>query len=127
MDDTSRRKFLKAAGVALGATPAMTPALAASDKLNVAWIGVGTRGNYLMQRYFAVPANKSESQVVAVCDAYKGYIARSKDLIQSNGGAPPKIYEDYRQLLADPTIDAVVIATPEHLHYPMFMAAMKAG
>jgi predicted dehydrogenase len=127
MDDTSRRKFLKTAGVALGAAPAMTPALAANDKVNIGWIGVGTRGNYLMQRYFAVPANKAESQVTAVCDAYKGYIARSKDLIQSNGGAPPKIYEDYRQLLADPSIDVVWIATPEHLHYPMFMAAMKAG
>src|SRR6478672_11977974 len=101
MDDTSRRKFLKTAGAALGAAPAMTPALAANDKLNIGWIGVGTRGNYLMQRYFAVPANKAESQVVAVCDAYKGYIARSKDLIQSNGGAEPKIYEDYRQGLAD--------------------------
>ena len=126
-DELSRRNFVKTAGAVLGAAPAVVPALGANDKLNVAWIGVGTRGNYLMQRFFAVPENKNEANVVAVCDAYKGYLARSKDLIQSNGGAPPKTYEDYKELLKDPSIDVVVIATPEHLHYPMFMAAIKAG
>lgn len=126
-DETSRRNFIRKAGVALTAAPAALPALGANDKLKVAWIGVGTRGNYLLQRYFAVPGNKEESDVVAVCDAYKGYLARSADLVQSNGGKAPKLYEDYKELLKDPTIDAVVIATPEHLHYPMFVAAMKAG
>jgi predicted dehydrogenase len=43
------------------------------------------------------------------------------------GSNTPKTYADYLQLLQDPAIDAVVIATPEHLHYPMFMAALKAG
>ncbi len=126
-DELSRRNLLKVAGAALTAAPAVVPALGANDKLHVAWIGVGTRGNYLMQRFFAVPENKQEASVVAVCDAYKGYQARSRDLIQSNGGATPKIYDDYHELLKDPSIDAVVIATPEHLHYPMFMAAIKAG
>lgn len=126
-DETSRRKFIKTAGVALTAAPAVVPALGANNKLKVAWIGTGTRGNYLMQRYFAVPSNKEEADVVAVCDAYKGHLARSADLIQSNGGKPPKLYADYKELLKDPSIDAVVIATPEHLHYPMFMAAIKAG
>jgi predicted dehydrogenase len=126
-DELSRRNLLKAAGAVLGTAPAVVPALGANNKLNVAWIGVGTRGNYLMQRFFAVPENKQEASVVAVCDAYKGYQARSRDLIQSNGGAAPKIYDDYHELLKDPSIDAVIIATPEHLHYPMFMAAIKAG
>src|SRR5919202_5275255 len=106
-DELSRRNFVKEAGAVLGAAPAVVPALGANNKLNVAWIGVGTRGNYLMQRFYAVPENKQEAQVVAVCDAYKGYLARSKDLIQSNGGAPPKTYEDYRELLKDPSIDVV--------------------
>ena len=51
---------MRTAGVALTAAPAVVPALGANNKLNVAWIGVGTRGNYLMQRYFAVPENKEE-------------------------------------------------------------------
>lgn len=126
-DEQSRRNFIRTAGVALGAAPAMVPALGANNRVNVAWIGTGTRGNYLMQRFFAVPGNKEDADVVAVCDAYKGYISRSKDLIQTNGGKPPKTYEDYKELLKDPSIDVVIIATPEHLHYPMFMAAIKAG
>jgi predicted dehydrogenase len=65
--------------------------------------------------------------VTAVCDTYAGTLARAKDRVQTIGGNSPKTYEDYRELLADPSIDAVVISTPEHLHYPMFMGAIKAG
>ncbi len=126
-EDLSRRNFIRTAGVALTAAPAVVPALGANNKISIAWIGTGTRGHYLMQRFYAIPANKEEVNVVAVCDAYTGHLARSRDLIESNGGAAPKEYDDYRKLLADPSIDAIVIATPEHLHYPMFMAAMKAG
>src|SRR5438876_540688 len=66
-------------------------------------------------------------QVNAVCDTYTGNLAKAKDRVQTMGHNSPKTYEDFRQLLADPSIDAVVISTPEHLHYPMFMAAIKAG
>jgi predicted dehydrogenase len=123
-NDFSRRKFISSA--ALAAAPAMLPAMAQNDKLHVAWIGVGTRGYYLMQRFYAA-GNGDSAQVVAVCDAYKGNQARAKDLVQTQGGSAPKIYDDYKELLKDPSIDVVVIATPEHLHYPMFMAAIKAG
>jgi predicted dehydrogenase len=121
--DFSRRTFFKSA---TAATIAAVPVLAANDRVNVAWIGTGTRGYYLIQRYFA-GGNKSRADIVAVCDAYKGNLAKAKDLVQTEYGKAPKTYEDYRQLLADPTIDAVVIASPEHLHYPMFMAAIQAG
>src|SRR5947209_2741221 len=117
--DFSRRSFLAAASAAI-------PAMAANDHLNVAWIGTGTRGYYLMQRYFA-GGNKTRADVVAVCDAYKGNLAKAKDLVSTEYGKAPKTYEDYHELLKDPSIDAVVIASPEHLHYPMFMAAIKAG
>ena len=52
---------------------------------------------------------------------YTGSLARGKDRVQTMDGNTPKTYADYLQLLPDPAIDAVVIATPEHLHYPMFM------
>src|SRR5258708_23006054 len=66
-------------------------------------------------------------EVVAVCDTDTGNLARAKDRVQTMGQNTPKTYEDYRDLLADPAVDAVVISTPEHLHFPMFMAALKAG
>src|SRR5689334_20434918 len=122
----SRRGLLRSAGSVLAGAAAATPILAANDRTNVAWIGTGTRGYYLMQRYFA-GGNKSRADVVAVCDAYVGNRNKAKDLVQTEYGKAPKLYEDYHDLLKDPSIDAVVIASPEHLHYPMFMAAIKAG
>ncbi len=117
----SRRNLLVTAGLAA----AVVPALGANDKLQVAWIGTGSRGNYLMQRYYA--GSKDLGQVVAVCDAYKGNLARAKDLVSTTEGKTPKTYADYKELLKDPSIDAVVIATPEHLHYQMFLDAVRAG
>lgn len=125
-EDLSRRNFVKrSAGAALAAAPAVLPALGANDRLNLGWIGVGTRGHYLLERlYKGVP---QPYQVVAICDAFEGYLRRGKDRIQTMGGNAPKIYRDYRELLRDPSVDAVVIATPEHLHHSMTLAAIKAG
>ncbi|MGH9667095.1 MAG: Gfo/Idh/MocA family protein, partial [Bryobacteraceae bacterium] len=64
---------------------------------------------------------------VAVCDTYAGHLARAKDQVETLGGNTPKTYTDYRDMLADPNVDSVFISTPEHLHYSMFMAAIKAG
>lgn len=125
-DDISRRNFVKtSAGLAVASVPGILPALGASDKVQIGWIGVGSRGYYLMDRLYT--GSKPMVEVVAVCDTYKGHLARAKDRVQTIGGNTPKTYEDYQQLLADPNVDAVVISTPEHLHFPMFMAAIKAG
>ena len=107
------------------AAPALLRAQNSSNVIHVGWIGVGSRGSYLMDRMFA--GSRESVQVTAVCDTYAPHLARAKDKVQTAGGNAPKTYEDYLQLLQDPSIDAVVISTPEHLHYPMFMAALKAG
>ena len=124
-DDLSRRSFLSSAGAALVSAPGILRAQNANDKIQVGWIGTGTRGYYLMERLYV--GSGQMVQVNAVCDTYTGNLAKAKDRVQTTGHNTPKTYEDYRQLLADPSIDAVVISTPEHLHYPMFLAAIKAG
>lgn len=125
-EDLSRRNFVKtSAGLAIASMPGILPALGASDKVQVGWIGVGSRGYYLMDRLYT--ASKPMVEVVAVCDTYTGHLNRAKDRVQTMGGNTPKTYEDFKELLADPNVDAVVISTPEHLHFPMFMAAIKAG
>src|SRR5579872_2193172 len=126
-DDVSRRNFIKrTAGAALVAAPAVLPALGANNKVQIGWIGVGTRGYYVMQRMYAGNEDNAAA-VVAVCDTYSGHLARAKDQVETLGHNTPKTYEDYRDLLKDPDVDSVFISTPEHLHYPMFMAAIKAG
>ena len=125
-DDVSRRSFLKtSAGAALISAPGILSAQNATDKIQVGWIGTGSRGYYLMERLYV--GSGPMVQVNAVCDTYTGSLAKAKDRVQTMGHNTPKTYDDFRQLLADPSIDAVVISTPEHLHYPMFMAAIKAG
>lgn len=118
----SRRSFMKASS---GLVLAAGPVLGANDRVNVGFIGAGGRGYYLMERLYQ--QSKDLAQITAVCDTFTDHLQRAKDRVQTMGGNTPKTYEDYHDLLADSGVDAVFIATPEHLHYPMFMDAIKAG
>jgi len=125
-DDLSRRNFIKtSAGAAAIAAPAILRAQNTNSTIRIGCIGIGSRGYYLMDRMYTGSAGMTE--VTAVCDTYTGNLNRAKDRVQTMGKNTPKTYADYLQLLQDPNVDAVVISTPEHLHYPMFMAAVKAG
>ena len=126
MDELSRRNFMKtAAAAALAAAPASMPVLGANDRVKVGWIGTGSRGYHVMGQMYQ--GSKDMVEVVAVCDTFSGNLAKGKDRVQTMGGNTPKTYVDYKEILADPSIDVVFIATPEHLHYAMAMAALKAG
>ena len=122
-DELNRRDFLKAAAIAAG--PAVIAAQGANEKVNIGWIGVGTRGYAGLDWLHTAAAN--EVQVTAICDTYQGYIARAQDRLQTVWGNKAKTYVDYRELLGDKSIDAVYIMTPEHLHHDMTIAALKAG
>jgi predicted dehydrogenase len=65
--------------------------------------------------------------ITAICDTYKGYIARGLDRMQTVWHTKPATYNDYHDLLADKNVDAVFIMTPEHLHHDMAIAALRAG
>lgn len=123
MSEPSRRDFVKSTSAALA--PAVLSAQNVNSELQLAWIGTGGRGYYLMERLYK--GNAKPFKVVATCDTYDGNLARGKDRIQTMGGNTPKATKDFREILADKSVDAVVIATPEHLHYPMAIAALKAN
>jgi predicted dehydrogenase len=123
----TRRQFLRTAGqtaAALAATanvaPSVLSAPAPSRTIGVGCIGIGTRGGDLLNAVVHAPNVK----VVAVSDVYGPH--RVKGLERSRN-PEAKAYEDYRDLLADPQVDAVVIATPDHWHCPMVLDAVKAG
>jgi predicted dehydrogenase len=116
--DLSRRGFL-AANASLAAAPG-----GANDRIQVAFIGCGARAQELMAALLAHP----QAEVVAVCDAYRGRIERSQERVAAlRGGRKPRVMNDYREATADKSIDAVVVATPDHWHKTIVVEAMKAG
>jgi predicted dehydrogenase len=123
----TRRQFLQntsKAATTLAAASAFVPALLAakspSETIGVGCIGLGTRGGDLINAVVAVPGAK----VVAVCDVYGPH--RQKGIERSRN-PDVKAYVDYRELLADKNVDAVVIGTPDHWHCQMVVDAAKAG
>jgi len=116
----SRRKFLGKVATGLAGTLASVPAraLGASDRLRVGIIGVGERGLELLNQIRVC----DNAEVVACADVY------TKRLEKAASFAPnAATFADYRRLLDDSSIDAVVIATPPHLHAEQFATALDAG
>src|SRR5450631_2224526 len=121
-----RRDFLKTtATAAVLAGPAVISARGANDKINIGWIGVGTRGNAGID--WLKEAAPDTVAITAICDTFQGYLTRGKDRVQTIWGNTPTTYGNYQDLLANQSIDAVFIMTPEHLHHDMAIAALRAG
>lgn len=89
----------------------------ASERITLGHIGVGGQGSGLLRNFLRL----KDSQSVAVCDPFK---SRRQKWAERIGCAA---YNDFRELLARDDIDAVVIATPDHWHVPIGLAAAKAG
>ncbi|MBT8043907.1 MAG: Gfo/Idh/MocA family oxidoreductase, partial [Verrucomicrobiae bacterium] len=98
-----------------GAEPA-----SADNPIKVAQIGIGTRGMNLVR----VAGSKKFCKVIAVCDVYKPHIKRGVELC---GNPEVKTYTDYKEMLNDPQIEAVIIATPDHWHEKMLIDCVNAG
>src|SRR5579859_2487993 len=108
-----RRQFLLAATAA-----SASRVLGANDRIRVGVIGTGGRGRLLMGLLKQCP----EAEIVAVCDVYEPRRGQAKQ------DAPmAREFGDWRQVLDQKDIDAVVIATPNHWHTPMALAAISAG
>ncbi len=131
-----RRDFLRNTAIAgAGATvfssaPLISKAAAKADKVRIALIGVGLRG----QGHLALCLRRDDVQVVAICDPdTKSAIPRCRKLISDHYKGKQKVAEytdgpyDYRNLLKREEVDAVIIATPWNWHVPQAVEAMKAG
>ncbi len=124
----SRRAFVsRAAPAAIGAGLIGSRALAAgapaspgaNNTIAVGLIGCGGRGRQLLGPFQRMP----EVRIAALCDVHKGHLAETH---RSTGGKA-KTYTDYRRLLADKDIDAVIVATNGHWHVLPAIDACAAG
>ena len=103
------------AAVAAAGTP-FTP----GDRIQVGFIGCGARAHELMRHLMDAGGG---AEIVAVTDAYKGRVERA--LHRVKGRARPAA--NYKEILADRSIDAVVVASPDHWHRQMVLEAIEAG
>ncbi len=130
-----RRDFLKtsvtaagaiAADEALGAPAIETTGsiLGASDQIRIGIIGCGGQGNWDASDF----AKQPNTRIVALCDVYEGSLDETlKNAALKLDPAKTPFFKDFRRLLEDKNIDAVIIATPDHWHaLPMIMAC-QAG
>jgi predicted dehydrogenase len=124
MSTFSRRTFLKSSAVvaAGAALPAKSwgQIMGSNDDLRVGVIGLNGRG----KNHLSSLARITGVRVVAICDADTAVLDKVKPTV--NGGNV-KTYQDIREMLASPDIDAVTVATPNHWHSLMGIWAMQAG
>jgi predicted dehydrogenase len=114
----SRRKFIGRMATGLAGSMAPTRVLGANDRIRIGIIGPGDRGMQLAREALACP----NTELVAFADVYTGRLEEARKLVPT-----AKTYLDYRYLLEQPDVDAVVIATPQHLHCEHFVASLEAG
>lgn len=124
----SRRHFLGGI-IAAAVAPQFIPGrvfggeTAPSRTIRLGHIGAGGQGTSLLQNFLSVKGAMS----VAIADPYKTRREAAGKRVKASQGHDPKLYNDFRELLADKSIDAVIIATPDHWHVPIGLAAVRAG
>lgn len=126
----TRRAFLNRAAHAAWSVPTIltTPLFgvaAASNRVNVGQIGCGNIANYHIGYLGRMP----DVRIVAVADAYKSRreAAAARLNKEYGGNGIVKAYADFRDILARPDVDAVIVAAHDNWHMPMSVAAVLAG
>ena len=119
MKNVSRRNFLKSASATTAGAVIIPNLLSASPskKINIAIIGVGGRGK-------AQWSSCKDDNIVAMCDVDE---ARASEGF--NAFPKAKHYKDFRKMFDEMAneIDAIMVSTPDHTHFPAAMAAMQLG
>ena len=132
MTGINRREFLKrskktslgmAAGLTILSNAQSVRAYRANDKVTLAMVGVRGRGNSLAHGFL----ERDDCQIGYICDVQSGlFESRSKDY-GGRQGKTPKCVQDFRQALDDKSVDAIVVATPDHWHAPAAIWGCQAG
>ncbi len=118
MPSLSRRTFIKRTGLALGSTFYFSRAgfgQSPNDKLNIGFIGTANQARFSLN-------NLNHQNIVALCDIDDNLLAKA-----SHDFPAAKTYNDFRKLIDQKDIDAIVVATPDHTHAVATMAALQTG
>lgn len=129
VNDITRRQFVRSSLAGAGAlatglsAQSRVQAAGANGRIGVGFIGTGGRSKaHLEVVHWLATQKKSPVDIAAVCDVYRPRMEKAAKSYKA-----PKLYMDYRDLLADEKVDVVCISTPDHHHVPQTIAAMRAG
>jgi len=126
----TRRKFLEAvavgtAGLAVASTArSYGQIIGSNDRLNFAVIGLNGRGYAHLS---SLKANRNAARISYVCDVDGGILAKFADATRKEMGEAAVAEKDFRRILEKKDVDAITIATPDHWHAPMAIAALAGG
>src|SRR5690606_10332156 len=131
---SSRRNFVKKSSLLIASTmiPGIYPLealasvrknVAASDQINIGLIGCKGMGFSNLTSFLKI----SEVNVLALCDIDDEVLKNRTEDLKKAGIKEPKHYKDYRKLLENKDIDAVIIGTPDHWHCLQLVHALEAG
>ena len=126
----TRREFLDALAVgaatlAVGTTArSYSQILGSNDRLNFAVIGLNGRA---YAHLAALKANKSAARISHVCDVDDNILRKFADRVQQEMGESAATDKDFRRILEQKDVNAITIATPDHWHAPMAIAALQSG
>ena len=116
----NRRAFARTLAVAGGSVAlGGLGAPGANDRVRLGFIGLGNRGDQVLDAFLAQP----DMEVAALCDLYQPYL----DFATRKSGGRPRQFRDYRRMLEQRDLDAVVISTPDHWHALQMIEACAAG
>jgi len=126
--NTNRRRFLGgilAAGIAPQLIPSRLLATdtAPSNQIALGHIGTGGQGTAILKNFL----NAKGARSVAVADPFRQRRENAGKLIKEKQEHDAKLHKDFRELLADDSVDAVIVATPDHWHVPVGLASVRAG
>ena len=124
LENSKRTTLAMAAGWTLLPNAASVGASPANDKIVMAIVGCHGRGSTLAKNF----AKRPNCEMAYLCDVdTKMYEKYHKMLADQQDGKEPKFEHDFRKMLEDKSVDAVVIATPTHWHAPAMIWSCQAG
>ena len=107
----------------MAAAASTRKAVSANDKVNVGMVGVGGRGRGLTGRFADLP----DVHVAYLCDVDQASLERAAKVLGEHQKETPKFVGDLRRVLDDKSVDAIVVATPDHWHGPATILGCDAG
>ena len=123
LDQSTKAGVGLAAGMTILENAASVRATPANSKVILAMVGTGGRGSYLSRDFAA----RGDCEFAYVCDVDEERSGPAAKAMAAKQGRAPKVLQDFRKMLADKSVDAVVVATPDHWHAPATVWACQAG